>query len=133
LKRIISKLTRSFRKGEKGFTLIELLIVIAILGIIAAIVIPNAAGFMISGKLNAANTEVQNVKTAATGYMGEHNGVWTDTSDDLTPYLAGALKATYTFNTTTGALLTGTDNATNYTGLTFYPGTQMWERTHAAP
>lgn len=96
---------KRLRRGEKGFTLIELLIVIAILGILAAIVIPNAAGFMITGTLNAANTEVANVKTAATGYMAE-NGMWPGSPLDgdgwantkLDPYLSGNLRAEYAFD-----------------------------------
>ena len=122
MKRFMKRLHR----GEKGFTLIELLIVIAILGIIAAIVVPNVAGFMTSGQLNAANTEVANVKTAAVGYLAEE-GVWPGTSDDLTPFLEGTLKATYTFTLSqiTGAVAVGTD----YANLTWDTPSQTWKRT----
>lgn len=95
----MKRLFRQLRYGQGGFTLIELLIVIAILGIIAAIVVPNVAGFMTSGTLNAANTEAQNVKTAAVGYLAEE-GKWPTNSDDLGDFLEGgftALRATYVF------------------------------------
>jgi type IV pilus assembly protein PilA len=92
----MKKFMKRLHRGEKGFTLIELLIVIAILGIIAAIVVPNVAGFMTSGQLNAANTEVANVKTAAVGYLAE-NGDWPDDSDDLTAFIEGTPKVVYTF------------------------------------
>jgi type II secretion system protein G len=95
----MKKLLSLSLRDQRGFTLIELLIVIAILGIIAAIVVPNVSGFMTSGKLNAANTEVQNVKTAAVGYLAE-NGKWPTSSNDLAAFLEGGLtnlKATYGF------------------------------------
>jgi type II secretory pathway pseudopilin PulG len=43
----------------------EPLIVVVILGILAAIVVPDVAGFMVTGNLNTDNTESTNVQTAA--------------------------------------------------------------------
>ncbi len=93
------------KNGQKGFTLIELLIVVAILGILAAVIIPNVTSFMKTGTLNAANTEAENVKTAALAYFAE-NGVWAGNSDTIATanFTVGNLKADYTFNTSTGLI-----------------------------
>jgi len=89
---------KMLHRGEKGFTLIELLIVVAILGIIAAVVIPNISGFMITGELSAANSEAEQVKTGALGYFGEY-GEWPDTSAQLVPnYISGTPGAIYTID-----------------------------------
>ena len=56
-------------RGEKGFTLIELLIVVAILGVLAAVVIPNVGRFIGRGETEAAETEFSNVQTAVVSMM----------------------------------------------------------------
>ena len=57
------------RRGEKGFTLIELLIVVAILGVLAAIVIPNVGRFIGRGEEEAQETEFANVQSAVVAMM----------------------------------------------------------------
>ncbi len=86
-------------RGEKGFTLIELLIVIAIVGIIAAVIIPNVGTLMRMGTMTAANSEAENVKTASLAYYGDYVK-WPDStmSVNFTDYIAGSLKAEYHFN-----------------------------------
>ena len=57
------------KRGEKGFTLIELLIVVAILGVLAAIVIPNVGRFIGRGETEAAATELENIQNATLAMM----------------------------------------------------------------
>ena len=57
------------KRGEKGFTLIELLIVVAILGVLAAVVIPNVGRFIGRGETEASATELSNLQAAVTAMM----------------------------------------------------------------
>jgi len=60
-------------KNKKGFTLIELMIVVAIIGILAAIAIPNFLKFQAKSKQSEAKTNLKAGFTAETSYFGENN------------------------------------------------------------
>jgi len=57
------------KRGEKGFTLIELLIVVAILGVLAAVIIPNVGRFLGRGEEEARRTEFHNISSAVIASM----------------------------------------------------------------
>jgi type IV pilus assembly protein PilA len=61
------------KRGERGFTLIELLIVVAILGILAAVVIPNVGRFLGRGTTEAQNAEFRAIQTAVQSMMVDNN------------------------------------------------------------
>lgn len=60
-------------RGQKGFTLIELMIVVAIIGILAAIAIPNFLRYQAKSRQSEAKTNLGGVFVAQTSYYGENS------------------------------------------------------------
>jgi type IV pilus assembly protein PilA len=75
---------RKIHRGDKGFTLIELLVVFTLLGVLAAIVLPNVSSLIGYGHAQASDAEFSVVQTAMDAMMAV-----ADTAN-VTPVLVGA-------------------------------------------
>ena len=71
--------------NRKGFTLIELMIVIAIIGILAALAAPSFIRYRIKGYNAASNTDIRNAFLAAQAYFSDYPDA-TVTDSILTGY-----------------------------------------------
>ncbi len=62
------------RKREGGFTLIELMIVVAIVGILAAIAVPNFIAYRNKSRIAAAVGSIESVRAAIAAYAADSDG-----------------------------------------------------------
>ena len=82
------------QRDQKGFTLIELLIVVAIIGIIAAIAIPNLLNAIDRGKQKRTMADLRSVGTAVESYSIDNNQ-YPSNSGATVSTIASYLEPTY--------------------------------------
>ena len=83
------------KKNTKGFTLIELLIVVAIIGIIAAIAIPNLLNAIQRGKQKRTMGDLRTVATANESYSIDNNQYVLKSSAGAVSTIVTNLEPTY--------------------------------------
>ena len=87
-----------FLRSKKGFTLVELMIVVAIIGILAAIAIPNFLNFRMKAKTAEAKSNLGAIRSTEVAYFAENDAfIW---NIAYYPGAAGSAKQPWTNSAT---------------------------------
>ncbi len=75
--------------NREGFTLIELMVVVVVIGILAALALPNYANMQDHAKVAGTQSAAHTVQLALENYAATHDGIYSAAAADITPLLPG--------------------------------------------
>ena len=105
----------NFKINAKGFTLIELMIVVAIIGIMAAIAIPNFLTYMCKSKQAEARANLGNLTTMQESFFSVNN-IYSTNFNDLGFTLKGTPRYTYVVTVADTSNFTSVASSTSVSG-----------------
>ena len=120
------------RRAQAGFTLIELMIVVAIIGILAAVALPAYQDYTVRAKVSEVILALGNCKTSVTEYYTSNNAMpgtlaAAGCSSNVTKFVNGLA-----ITATTGAVvgtIQGTGSGADTTTITLQPTTDAVRKT----
>ncbi|MBI4816968.1 MAG: prepilin-type N-terminal cleavage/methylation domain-containing protein [Deltaproteobacteria bacterium] len=116
------------RRSASGFTLIELMIVVAIIGVLAALAIPNFIRYQLRSKTAEARTAFSGIRISQEAFRSEHDN-YADITQTQPGVLPGALKTAWNapaFLCPSTCDRTSTNTCTTFDCIGFAPSGQIY-------
>ena len=86
-------------RTSSGFTLVEMTIVIVIIGILAAIAIPNYVAMQTRAKVGAIKSNMHTFQVACEDFSAQSNGAYSTTADSIAARLSAEFKNPFNYAT----------------------------------